>query len=449
MDKNQNTLCSLGLDVGTTTTQLILSRLTVENRASAFAVPEISITNREILYRSPVYFTPLLSESRMDGDGIRKIVEKEYAAAGITPAQVDTGAILITGESSRKENAGRVLTALSHMAGEFVAAAAGPDLESVLAAKGAGAVAYSRDTGKTVLHMDIGGGTSNLALISRGKILATGCLNIGGRLIKRDNKGTVTYVSPVLRGITSIQLGDTPSEEEIHALAKVLAQVLEAAAGFRPAVPLLPKLTTEGTAPLPLAGCSKNIVCSFSGGVADCILNSLPGNAFGDMGPALGSAIRESLLCAGEYRLGAETIRATVIGAGCYSAQLSGSTVFAQNMPLPLKNLPVTVLEDIPATLPEEAIYALGIPVPDYAALGRLADALARAAGKRLMVCLEQDAAQALGQALARRLGTDTQLLCLDGIKLTGNSYLDVGQPVGPAYPVVVKTLILSQEDTA
>ena len=163
-------LLSVGLDVGTTSTQMVVSRLKVENRASIFAVPELAITKREILYESPVYFTPLLDESHVNVEKIREIVEEEYRKAGISRAQVDTGAIIITGETSRKENARAVLEALSDLAGEFVVATAGPDLESVLAAKGAGAVGYSEETGKTVLHMDIGGGTSNLALIQDGKI---------------------------------------------------------------------------------------------------------------------------------------------------------------------------------------------------------------------------------------------------------------------------------------
>ena len=135
------TLTSVGLDVGTTTTQLIVSRLTVENRASSFAVPDMAITDRQIRYRSQVYFTPLLGEQRVDADAIRNIVEQEYDRAGIRREEVDTGAIIITGETSRKENAAAVLATLSDFAGEFVVTTAGPDLESVLAAKGAGAVA--------------------------------------------------------------------------------------------------------------------------------------------------------------------------------------------------------------------------------------------------------------------------------------------------------------------
>ena len=134
-------LLSVGLDVGTTSTQLVVSRLTVENRASNFAVPDMDITERTILYKSPVYFTPLLDESHVDGAAIRTIVEEEYRKAGISREDVDTGAIIITGETSRRENARAVLDALADLAGDFVVATAGPDLESGLAAKGAGAAA--------------------------------------------------------------------------------------------------------------------------------------------------------------------------------------------------------------------------------------------------------------------------------------------------------------------
>ena len=232
-------LLSVGLDVGTTSTQLVVSQLQVENKASGFAVPEMEITQRQILYRSPVHFTPLVEDKLVDGPEIRHIVEREYEKAGISREQVDTGAIIITGETSRKENAQAVLEALSELAGDFVVATAGPDLESILAAKGAGAVEYSAQTGKTVLHMDIGGGTSNLALIRDGKILQTGCLNVGGRLVQFAQSGVITHLSPVLSGITALKPGEIPGKEEREALAKQLTGTLEMAAGMREPTELL------------------------------------------------------------------------------------------------------------------------------------------------------------------------------------------------------------------
>ena len=436
-------LLSVGLDVGTTSTQLVVSRLTVENRASSFAVPDMDITERNVLYKSPVYFTPLLDERHVDGAGIREIVQAEYQKAGIRREDVDTGAIIITGETSRKENARAVLDAMSDYAGDFVVATAGPDLESVLAAKGAGAVELSRTTGKPVLHMDIGGGTSNLALIEDGKILLTGCLNVGGRLIKFRENGEITYVSSVLSGIFSGKPGEIATQAELRELAQSLTQTLEMAAGLREPTQLMEKLLTEETGQKwnPPAG---EVIISFSGGVADCMAEELPWNQFGDLGPILGQTIRKSSLCRGQYALGRETIRATVIGAGSYSTQLSGSTVYSQNVRFPLKNLPV-VEKNSELYEGSVVLSVPGITSPTYAQVREIARELAQTQPPELYICLEADMAKALGQALAARLPPETRILCIDRIWVGENSYLDIGQPVGGAFPVVVKTLVLER----
>lgn len=442
-------LLSVGLDVGTTSTQMVVSKLEVSNRASAFAVPELAIGRREILYQSPVYFTPLLEEKRMDARALREILEEEYRSAGIRREDVDTGAIIVTGETSRKENAAAVMEAMADLAGDFVVAAAGPDLESVLAAKGAGAVDYSEKTGKTVLHMDIGGGTSNLALIRRGEIVATGCLNVGGRLVKIKD-GCITYVSPVLQGIWNGRVGERLSREDGEKLASLLASALEMAAGLREPDSLLERLTTrEAQSGLPLNEPGEEITLSFSGGVADCINRERNWQEYGDIGPLLGQAIRKSRLCGGDYVLGSQTIRATVIGAGCHSTQLSGSTVFCQNVTFPLKNIPViTQLHqreqyETPCFLAMPGSQAVG-----YGALQALAAELAEKIQPPVYLCLERDLAQALGQALALRLGRNAEILCLDGVKVSQGCYLDVAAPVGPAFPVVVKTLVLQKSFT-
>lgn len=451
-------LLSIGLDVGTTSTQLIVSRLTITNRASSFAVPEMEIAEREILYRSPVHFTPLLEGNLVDGDKIRTIVEEEYKNAGISRDRVDTGAVIITGETSRRENAKAVLSALSEYAGDFVVATAGPALESVLAARGAGAVAHSRETGETVFHMDIGGGTSNLALIEDGHITCTDCLNVGGRLIKVDATGRIAYISPVLEGLCSFSVGDAVTPADLEPVADTLVQALEMAAGLREPTQLLNRLRTAELGAH--RGCTvENATISFSGGVADCIETDHPAFAFGDMGPILGRAIRKSRLCqnAYRYRLGEETIRATVIGAGSHSVQLSGSTVFYRGVEFPLKNRPVVCVsaeeQGDPAAIRQRlagqdeaaVLFLPGYPSPGYAQVAALAGAIAAGCDDGpVFVAVEQDMAKALGQQLALRL-PGKPVLCIDGVKLTEGSYLDVGAPVGTAMPVVVKTLILER----
>ena len=178
------TLLSVGIDLGTTTTQLVFSRLTVRNEGSAFSVPNYTVAAREVLRRSAVHFTPLRSERELDAEAIARIVDAEYAAAGIDRRAVQTGAVIITGETARRENARAVLEALSGYAGDFVVATAGPALESALAGRGAGAADYSQAHACTVVNLDIGGGTTNIARFTNGALTDTACLNVGGRRVK-------------------------------------------------------------------------------------------------------------------------------------------------------------------------------------------------------------------------------------------------------------------------
>jgi ethanolamine utilization protein EutA len=257
----------------------------------------------------------------------------------------------------------------------------------------------------------------------------------------------------VLQGLTDLTVGDLATPENLSPIVMLLAEVLEMAAGLRNITPHLAKLTTPGTAMEPPM---ETVTVSFSGGVADCIDCDHPWDEFGDMGPLLGQAIRRSRLCEKRYLLGAETIRATVIGAGCHSAQLSGSTVFYRNVDFPLKNLPVLspppgaelgdyLRRELPKQESPAVIALTGSVSPGYAGIKALAACLAEAIPGPVYICLETDAAKALGQALALILPPDRPILCIDRVKLMPESFLDVGAPAGPALPVVVKTLILNR----
>lgn len=465
-------LLSVGIDIGTSTTQLILSRLTLENRAAPFTVPRVSIAGREVCYRSAIHFTPLLSDTVIDAPGVREIVAEEYRRSGFSPAQVDTGAVIITGETARKENAQEVLAALSQFAGEFVVATAGPDLESILAARGAGADEYSQEHHTTVLHFDIGGGTSNLARYRQGELVATGCLDVGGRLIKVDPaSGKVTYVSPALlrAGLRGLPMpGDPVTAEALDPIVQTMVEALEQAAGLRPGRDRLEAFLTPGTRWTPEAA----PVVSFSGGVADCIY-APPEHwlAFGDLGVLLGRAIAASpaFRRADRFR-GAETIRATVVGAGSHATDLSGSTIFYRDIPFPQKNIPILKLaaweEDGTAEELAEAIRAKlgwyadqgglvqlalalrGEANPSYARVQELARGVVRGleplrqAGFVPIVAVEADQAKALGQAMAALVSGP--LLCLDGVGVDNGDYIDIGAPVagGAVLPVVIKTLV-------
>jgi ethanolamine utilization protein EutA len=294
--------------------------------------------------------------------------------------------------------------------------------------------------------MDIGGGTSNLAWIENGHITATGCMNVGGRLLKLDDRGAIAYISPVLEGIFSGTIGQIPAISQLESLADTLVSALEMAAGLRDATSLLAQLWTREAGAI-WAVPTEPPVLSFSGGVADCIETEHPALAFGDLGPILGQSIRKSRLCQGEYRLGEETIRATVIGAGSHSTQLSGSTVFYRNIPFPMKNLPVVGSISALSALDGPGVLALpGVQGANYAQITAMADEIASDwPDQPIFIALQADMAKALGNALALRLPKQRPILCIDRVHLDENSYLDVGLPVDHAIPVVVKTLILNR----
>lgn len=448
-------LLSVGIDIGTSTTQLIISRLTLENRANPFSVPRITIAKKEILYRSDIHFTPLLSDTVIDAEGVRSIVDEEYRKSGFEKRQISTGAVIITGETARKENAREVLNALSAFAGDFVVATAGPDLESILAARGAGMDEYSRENYTDVLHFDIGGGTSNLARYDRGELRATDCLNIGGRLLKIKPDGTIYYVSPAL---AEWWHGPMPSVGQ-RASPENLAPIIEAMVDG-----------LERTIPPGL----QNL--SFSGGVADCMWTATNDwLAFGDIGVLLGAAIRRRFEGQGYHLVkGAETIRATVVGAGAHSTDISGSTIFYREMSFPLKNLPIlklteseerldgdalgrTISEKIRWYADEEGLTQIALGLrgeknPSYKRVQEMANGVRHGlepllqAGYKPIVVVETDMAKVLGQALAPLIAGP--ILCLDGVGVDNGDYIDIGTPVanGNVLPVIIKTLAFQNQ---
>jgi len=471
-------MLSVGIDIGTSTTSMVVSRLHVQNTASCFTVPRVAITGADLVYRGEIYQTPQAGGDRIDIDAVTALLEEEYRRAGIRPEQVQTGAVIITGESSRKENAALVTQRMSSLAGEFVVAAAGPDLESIIAAKGAGTAQYSEEHACTAANLDIGGGTTNIAVFRCGQLEAKGCWDIGGRLVRVSN-GAITYVSPRAARVAeelglSLPVGSPADPAALRRLTDRMAELLCQAVGLAPRSPLCGEIETREATPMRLERAPESL--SFSGGVADYIYHPTEDwFRHGDIGPLLADSIRRSPLYTARTVIQArETIRATVVGAGAYTTTVSGSTIdCAPAQLLPLKNLPAFVpgqraeeeaglgrweplAKEIRWFLQESAADNLVICLkrfrqPDYRQVCALADALAGAAdalpaGVPLLVLTEQDYAKALGQALRRRTG-GRPVICIDGIRAEAGDYLDLGRPLmdGLALPVVVKTLIFGK----
>ena len=199
-NRKKETMISAGIDIGTSTTKLIISRFSLMNVAGTTHVPKIEIVDKEILYKSPIFRTPLTDPSTINVAEVEKIIRSEYANAGIVASQIETGAVIITGETATKQNAREMLHYLSGEVGDFLVATAGPDLEGIIAAKGSGAYDYSSRSGKVIANIDIGGGTANIAVYKDKVLLGTCTMHIGGRLIE-FHEGKVNSISPPCKSL--------------------------------------------------------------------------------------------------------------------------------------------------------------------------------------------------------------------------------------------------------
>jgi ethanolamine utilization protein EutA len=470
-------ITSVGIDIGTSTTQLIFSKITIVNTANAISVPRIEILNTDIIYKSDIYFTPLINDQDIDAEKVKQIIEDEYKKAGMTYDDLKTGAVIITGESARKENADEVVEALSDLAGEFVVATAGPDLESVLAARGAGADKLSEDERTCICNLDIGGGTSNLAVFRRGSLIGTCCLDIGGRLIKVNN-GKITYIYTKTEEMAKkhgldMHVGDTADVNKIRKLCDIMAEQLAMAVGISEKDSEHAGLYTNDGDPMSLDHNVEGV--TFSGGVADIVYNPQPGSdpfRYGDIGPILGDAINDNPSFKKLKRWPAkETIRATVVGAGSHTTNVSGSTIRYDDGTLPRKNIPVIrvkqEVEDDPELFVKtvqdrikvyesggtEEIVAIGLSGKNFGHfddIQNLAKSILRAfkdyKDKPIVVVVESDIAKVLGTALKMHMEKDQPLICIDSIFVRDGDYVDIGLPVasGHVVPVITKTLIFN-----
>src|SRR6185436_13004182 len=296
--------------------------------------------------QSPVALTPYVSDERIDDQAVGGIIDAAYASAGLHPDNIDTGAVILTGEALRRENAKAIADVLAEVGGEFVCAAAGHHMESMLAAYGSGAAKASHDRGIPILNIDIGGGTTKLALVEHGNVVHTAALHIGGRLAVFDDVGRLTRLDPAGQRLATLAgeewtLGAEVVDEQIERVTNWMADALVAALTER--APSSDVKSLWLTEPLGIIGGITGAMVS--GGVGEYVYDR-EARDFGDLGRRLGRAIRERFE-AGRFPFPllppGECIRATALGASEYSVQLSGNTIYLSNPGelLPRKNLQV------------------------------------------------------------------------------------------------------------
>jgi len=474
-------LLSVGIDIGSSGTQVIFSRINLRRMGEELS-SRYFVVSRETLFQSPVSLTPYRSEELIDDAELGAIIDRAFADAGLHPDDIDAGVVILTGEALRRENAEAIASVLAEQRGEFVCATAGHHMESMLAAFGSGAARVSHDSGKRVLNVDIGGGTTKLALVERGKVIATAAVHVGGRLLVIDEGRRIVRLDPAGRHLAAQagfhwSRGDVADSASMERVAEWMAEAVLASVSERPFPTEVQSLfLTE-----PLPGMEGIDGVMFSGGVAEYVYQRET-REFGDLGLLLGRALRRKvdagalpwpLLPPGEC------IRATALGASEYSVQLSGNTIYISNpgVLLPRKNLqvlqPSYVCEEhidpekLAAAIGEhfkafdliegESETALALRwegIPSYERIAALAQGIRRGLSNTisermpLYVMVDGDIAQTLGAILRDEMRVESEILVIDGVVLWDFDYIDLGRIRMPSQtvPVTVKSLVFSED---
>ena len=468
---------SMGLDIGSSGTQIALSRLLMRGPGEAPALQR-QVKSRETLYLSPVAFTPFLPDGCIDVAALQDLLVDAYEQSGVTPDEIETGAVIMTGQAALRANAKAIVDQLAQESGDIICAAAGHHMEAMLAAQGSGALRLSLAHHTRVLNIDIGGGTTKLALCEDGRVIALAALAIGGRLIVRDESGVITRLEPEGRAQAlqlglDLTLGQQISQQDMQRIADHRAEQLALVLGL------------DGTAqedaglfltdPISLVGAFDEVL--FSGGVAEFFYGR-EARDFGDLGRPLAQALRIIFEVQGTpftILPAQECMRATVLGASEYCVQLSGqtSTITSHAALLPRRNLPVLYppydfLKPIDPNALGRAITQNRRAFDAMEGAGEMAFAfrwrgeplherlLAFAQGvalgledlirarQNLYIMLEGDAALSLGAILLQEIGIESELLVLDGLVLRDFDYVDIGRMRMPSQmvPVTIKTLV-------
>ncbi|MCC2098351.1 MAG: ethanolamine ammonia-lyase reactivating factor EutA [Hyphomicrobiales bacterium] len=341
-EEDEIRLVSVGVDIGSSTSHLVFSRLVLERLDSRYIVSE-----REVFHESDVLLTPYADDMTIDAQRLGAFIDRQYEMAGLDPAEIDTGALILTGVAVRRANSRAIGDLFAAQTGKFVSVSAGDGLETTLAAFGSGAAARSIRESARVMNIDIGGGTSKIAVCEDGEVLEMTAVDVGARVVSFDETGKVERLEEAGKRFAqeagfTLELGDTLSEAQREAMVEKMADRLFEALSSA-------KLSPE-TADLLRLDAMKNErkpdTITFSGGVSEYVYN-LQERGFGDLGPLLARAMRARVEGWGvPIEKPDEGIRATVVGASQYTIQVSGSTIFVSPLDiLPLRNVPVVVAD--------------------------------------------------------------------------------------------------------
>jgi ethanolamine utilization protein EutA len=472
-------LTTVGIDIGSSTSHMMFARVHLQRLTTALS-SRFVVVGRKMLWQSPILLTPYLSDYTIDTDELAGFIGGCYAYAGIEPGDIDSGAVILTGEAIKRHNARAIADLFSEEAGKFVCASAGHHMECQLAAHGSGAVALSRGHAARLLNVDIGGGTTKLALIENGAIVATAAIAVGGRLLVEDAKNGLTRIEEPAReiagslGIALVPgqpLGAADRERIVARMVRLIMRMIDR----RPPDELMGRLLV--TQPWPAALASRGLdALTFSGGIAE-YLYKREKRTFGDLGFELAHALSHMLARRRDLPPvwdPGQGIRATAIGAAQFSVQISGNTIaIARPDELPLQNLPVLALSlDLGEAIDASAVTAAGRaalaqadmtdgggPVafafswrgdPAHARLHALAAGLCAAvpatvaAGRPLVLMVDGDIGMSLGRIIRSEIAPSANVIAIDGVQLKQFDYVDIGRIIDATnvVPVIIKSLL-------
>ncbi len=470
-EEDEIRLVSVGVDIGSSTSHLVFSRLVLERLDNRYIV-----TQREVFHESDVLLTPYADDMTIDAKKLGAFIDAQYEAAGLDPASIDTGALILTGVAVRRSNSRAIGDLFAAQAGKFVSVSAGDGLETTLAAFGSGAAARSIRDANRVMNVDIGGGTSKIAVCVNGEVVDMTAIDVGARIVSFDPGGKVLRVEEAGRRFAkeagfALELGGTITEDQRAAMVERMADRLFEAISA-------PKLSLETSGLLrlePLKNEHKPDAITFSGGVSEYVYGA-QSRGFGDLGPRLAKAIVKRIEDWGvKIEKPDQGIRATVVGASQYTIQVSGSTIFVSPMDmLPLRNVPV-VVPDLP--LEGEVLDVQAIAASIRAALRRLDQhegeqtvallyrwagsatfrrlddfchgvelGLAQhlANGHPLVLVGEGDIGGLVGIHAREERKLQSPVASIDGINLKEFDFIDIGAMLetSGAVPVVIKSLV-------
>jgi ethanolamine utilization protein EutA len=464
-------LTSVGVDIGSSTSHLVFSRLELTLEGSRYRV-----TKREVLNESQILLTPYVDETRIDVEALGAFINDQYKKAKIRREEVDTGALILTGVAVRRRNARAIGELFAQEAGKFVAVSAGDGLEATMAAHGSGAAAHSAKTGGIVLNIDIGGGTSKLALCNNGKVQEVSAVDIGARLVAFDQDGTVVRIEDAGRkhaawaGI-NVTLGQKLSQDALRAIASGMVDKLFAILKPEP----LPE-DIQGLLRLPRLNYRGEVdSVMFSGGVSEFIYNREK-TSFGDLGPLIADEIHRRMPDLGMLVMEPTArIRATVIGASQYTIQVSGNTIFITPQDaVPVRNVPVVApefaldVDDLSKETVKDATLnalrrldllnarqpvAIAFHWQGSATFFRLqsfSQGLVQGLkeildkGHPLVLVNDGDIGGIVGLHFQEELQIQNSIISIDGVALNDFDYIDIGALIqsSGSVPVVIKSLI-------